>query len=222
MIAERYKPENPLRARMEQWARENIPVLLKQGNECGDVATAIGRYKDWIEVVLSQKEADRALAERATGNEQNRKAIQEALEAGDVKRALEERVFHILKWERYRDLQHPDIARLMELARRTGDQKLLVRLGRALDQKPKIGHSDLYVDRLSFVLVEWWVQGPEGRVGLCRLTDKALFEFCKLILNQENLSFDVVRKTRQRWGLKKGAKPWFTRVEKTKEGICVS
>jgi hypothetical protein len=221
-IAERYNPDNPLRARMERRAREQIPLLLKQGNESGDLTGAIVRFKEHLELVLSQKEAHRALAEKATGTEANRKAVRAALEAGDVKRALEMKVFYLLKLEKYRDLQHPDIGRLMELAREAGDQKLFVRLGRALQEEPRRGPEDIEIEKLAFVLVEWWVKGPQGQLGLCRLTDEALTEFCILALNQRNLTMAAVRKARQRWGLKKGPKPWFTRVEKTGAGIVIS
>jgi hypothetical protein len=221
MIAERYKEGDPMRARMEKWARENIPVLVKQGNEQGDMLGALNHYMEHMALVLSQKEAHRALEEKMTGAGANRKAVAEALAAGDVKRALETKVFYLLKMEKFRDLQHPDIERLMELARASGDKKFFVRLGRALQEQAKCGPEDFDLDKLDFVLVEWWIKGPQGQLGLCRLTDEALTEFCVLALNQKNLTMAAVRKVRQRWGLKKGPKPWFTKVEKTGDASIV-
>lgn len=208
---------------MEAWAKENIPVLMKQGNGTGDLLGALKNYTTHLEALLSQKEADHALAERATGVGANKQAVKEALAEGDVKKALEKKAFFLLKWDRWRDLKHPDIQRLIDVARATGDKRLLIRLGRALEQEPMVKcPNDLDIDKLSFVLIEWWVNGPEGQMGLCRLTDEALTEFCNLALGRKDLTLSNVRKTRQRWGLKKGAKPWLKKVEKTKKGIIIS
>jgi len=62
------------------------------------------------------------------------------------------------------------------------------------------------------VLVEWWLRWAAGAAGLCRLTDEALTEFCRLALGRENLTLDCVRQKRKRLGLVKGAKPWFKKV----------
>lgn len=223
MIAERHPAGSAMRERMEAWAKENIPSVLKEGNGTGDLVGAFNRYTAYLQVLLSQKEADRDLKEEATGSEANRKAVSDALAAGNVREALETKVYYLLKAERYRNLQHPDIQKLIELAALAGDDSVFIRLGRALSQPAEIrGPEDMQVDKLKFVLVEWWLRGPQGQMGLCRLTDEALTEFCNLAFGGGSLTLDCVRKTRQRLGLVKGTKPWFNRVEKTSEGIAVS
>ena len=222
-IAERHAPDSPMRAKLEAWAKENIPSVMKEGNETGDLLGAFNRYVGYLQVLVSQKEADRDLKEEACGIEANKKGVADALAAGNVRVALETRVFFLIKTQRYRNMQHPDIRKLVELALLAGDTGVFVRLGRAFAEQPRIvGPEDMQVDKLKFVLVQWWLRGPQGQLGLCRLTDEALTEWCNLALGRVDLTLDKVRKTRQRLRLVKGAKPWFNKVEKTSEGIFVS
>lgn len=221
VIAERYKPGDPQRARLEEWAKENIPVLLKQGNESGDLLGAIRQREGALSVELSAKEAQRALVEKATGIEAHEKAVAAALAEGDVKRGLEEKVFFILRLEKFRDLQHPDIRKLMALALETGDQDLIRRLGRALDEPAIRGPDDFDIDGVCLVLTQWWVKGPGGAAGLCQCTDEALTEFCNLAFKRHDLTLDAVRKARQRLGLKKGPEPWFTKARRGKDDTIV-
>src|SRR5258708_20685062 len=137
-IAERHAPGSPMRARLEAWAKENIPSVMKEGNETGDLLGAFKRYIGYLQVLLSQKEADRDLREQASGIEANRKAMNDALASGNLRKALETKVFYLLKAERYRDLKHPDIQKLIELAKLAGDPGVFIRLGRALSQKAEI------------------------------------------------------------------------------------
>ncbi len=138
-IAERHASDSPLRAKLETWAKENIPILIKHGNSTGDILAALENYVTHLKALLSQKEAECTQAERATGVEANKRAIQKALAAGDIKRALEEKAFFVLNWDRWHDLKHRDIQKLIDVAGNTCDQRLLIRLGRALEKKAKTG-----------------------------------------------------------------------------------
>jgi hypothetical protein len=221
-IAEKHALGSPTRARLEGWARQNIPLLLKQGNSSGDVLGEFQKCITHSEIVLSQHKAERALVNKATGAKSKKQAVEKALAAGDVKRALEEKVFFMLRFEHYRNLQHPDFCKMLEMAVRAGDQKLFIRLGRALSQKPKVqGPERMQMDKLALLLVKFWIRGPQGQLGICRLTDEALTEFCNLFLKRKDLTLATVRKVRQRFGLKKGPKPWFKKVERQKNGSIV-
>jgi len=71
------------------------------------------------------------------------------------------------------------------------------------------------------ILVAGWC-GEQGRPALCFFTDEALAEYCRVALGNQRLSLDVVRKTRQRLGLKKAGKPNITKVKKVNGEIVVS
>src|SRR5205823_2170894 len=104
------------------------------------------------------------------------------------------------------------IQKLIQLASQAGDRGVFIRLGRALSRKAVIAcPEDIQLDNLKFLLVECWLRGPKGEMGLCRLTDEALTDFCNLALGRRDLTLDCVRKTRWRLGLEKGARPLFTR-----------
>jgi hypothetical protein len=139
-----------------------------------------------------------------------------------LRSALEEWVFFLLRWERWRNFTHPDIQHLIHLAAINGDIRFFKRLGRALGKRAKKGYEDLEVDKIQFALVKWWLKGPNGELGLCWFTDEAVVEYFKLAFGRHTLTLDWVRKTRQWLGLVKGRKPWFTTVTKTEKGIVAS
>lgn len=96
-----------------------------------------------------------------------------------------------------RDLKIEWVKKRLQKAIEQNDLKFFVRLGNALKRKPR----NLAFDKVAFYLAMWWAI-PFGKIPpLNWFTDEALVEMLKILTGNEGLTFDLVRKARQRLGL---------------------
>jgi hypothetical protein len=97
-----------------------------------------------------------------------------------------------------RDLQVGWVKDRIHKAIKQNDLKFFVRLGNALKQKPR----QLSLDKVAFTLAARWTTWVGKIPPLSFFTDQALLDMLKILTGNEMLTFDQVRKTRQRLGLK--------------------
>jgi hypothetical protein len=142
------------------------------------------------------------------------------LDVGMSKEATDDALFASLGMDGFARVDDAELVPLLTArcgaACRENDTKFFIRLGRVLSER-----GPFEPGRMADILVAGWC-GDAGRPGLCFFTDEALAEYCRMALGNERLSLDVVRKTRQRLGLKKAGKPNITKVKKVNGGIVVS
>jgi len=96
------------------------------------------------------------------------------------------------------DLSSPERIRWITEAAQRNDRAFFERLGKELAD----GASTL--DRVDKLLICHWapIDAPDA-AALCDFTDQALHDYVKIICPGMDISFDQVRKRRQRWKLKK-------------------
>lgn len=200
---------------MESWAEKTIPLLEEEKDKVraeSDWSPSLEDFENQLQAVLSQKEAELRLKEKLTGTKAHSQSVAKALTAGNLKRALEKKVIGQLKWDHAYTLDNKYVKHLLESASRQNDSGVLIRLARAVKNQPREPQK-IVVDRLEGMLVLWWVRCPRNEPGLCRVTDEALTDFCNWAFRGTYLTLEKVRKTRQRLGLEKGAKPWFKKFK---------
>jgi hypothetical protein len=217
-IAARHPIGGWLREEMEEWARNTIPELTQRQRIASDFSPLPEDYETQLEAVLSQKEAELKLGERMMGTKAHWRSVEEALAANDVRAATEKRVFWRLSWDHTYSLDSEDVRFLLNLASRENDSRFLLRLARAVEQQPDEPEKPA-LDRLQGMLILWWLRCPRGEMGLCQATDPALTEFCNWAFRSSHLTLDTVRKTRQRLGLAKGTRPWFSVLKRQGEEV---
>jgi hypothetical protein len=93
-----------------------------------------------------------------------------------------------------RDLKIEWVKNRLQKAIENNDLKFFIRFGNALKQKPR----QLASDKVSFLLAMFWAT-PLGKYPpFSWFTDEALLEMLKILTGNEQLTFDQVRKIRQR------------------------
>jgi hypothetical protein len=164
---------------------------------------------------LAQKQNPAFFSARKRRHEAHRK-----LDVGASQKATDDALFASLGVDGFARLDDAELVPLLTArcgaACRANDAKFFIRLGRVLSERGAVEPG-----KLADILVAGWCGDP-SRPGLCFFTDEALAEFCRVALGNERLTLDVVRKTRQRLGLKKAGKARITKVEKVNGEIIVS
>jgi hypothetical protein len=183
-----------------------------------DFSKFVMDYLDIVAAAESQKCAEQVLREKSCVLRPDFNTVAKASATDDLAFMMQDAdnfVFEELKFAEGRDLSAPWIRSRVETACRFNDQKFFKKLGRALTAPPTktVG---VKVDRLSLLLVRRWMPVTTAAArapGFCWFTDEALTDLCRIILGNNSLTLDAVRKTRQRLGLKHAGKPWITRVK---------
>ena len=120
---------------------------------------------------------------------------------------LKKRVLWLLKFERYRALNRPPMAKLflqaVMMAAANGDERFFKALGERLKDKPVPFKALSKSTALSRLLREQWI--VKNGLCLCWFSDKALTDFLKK--THRAYTPDAVRKTRERMRLRKLRRP---------------
>lgn len=133
-------------------------------------------------------------------------------------------LFALLKRSESRDSLVRGLSPRLTIACPENDHVFFKKLGRALTAKAKSSHDSYHLPKLDKLLLGNWVakKGCDPTPGLCHFSDSALLDFCKLQLDQKNLTATALTKCRQRLGLKQSAKPLITKVRRDKDGIWLT
>ena len=111
--------------------------------------------------------------------------------------------------EKFRDLKIGWVKQRLQKAIEENDLKFFIRFGRELERKPRDGA----VDKISWLLAIGWEKFlAKNAPPFSYFTDEALVEYLKICTGNEKLTFDKVRKIRQRLGLKT-KKPYISGIE---------
>jgi len=141
----------------------------------------------------------------------------------EIIRDFDTGLFALLKLQ---DAREP-IVRCLEgrtaIACRDNDHQFLKKLGRALSEKPKT-YQELIHDNLDLFLSENWkeIKGSNPPIGLHNFSDPALLSYCKIRLNNSNLTRDLITHRRHTLGLRQSRKPGVIQVRNVKGEIWLT
>ena len=167
-----------------------------------------GEIIDYCRVRQSQTQAWSALIAKARGEKISATG---GISRGGLK--LDEKQWAIVRARRTKVLNRPPLPKIIERAVEQNDVRFLIRLGKALQSKPKSDEVEWsHCPPLMCFLVMNWVDPANFRQGLpvlCQFTDEALADYCAVAFGQTvgDPSIDAIRKIRQRLGLKQVVKP---------------
>lgn len=199
-VAELYWPlDKPI---SEKQATAMVLEMDKQFNSDmkkrhGDAWPAEGMtFKEWMEIqkhVQQENEAKEALSKFL--------AKEIALSPREIKKADSDPDWYFF-WgigaDTNRDLKIDWVKDRLQKAIEQNDLEFFVRFGSALKRKPRV-HD---FDNVSYLLALLWDRFWHKLPPLSYYTDDALVEILKIYTGNKSLTFDQVRKARQRLGLK--------------------
>jgi hypothetical protein len=106
--------------------------------------------------------------------------------------------FWAIGWEENRDLRLDWVKDRLQKAIEQNDLNFFVRFGHELKKKPL----RFVLDKVEAVLVSGWADFMGPVPPLSTFTDEALLQYLKMMTHNSSLTFEQIRKTRQRLGLK--------------------